>query len=160
MQPLALPLVWVTSGVSDTSQQNMVAVLLLLVYIILAITFGFTIMVAEIAIGRKTRLSCIGAYSALDKRFGFLGWLASLVPVIITPYYCVIGGWVIKYLVEFLTGRGAEAANDAFFGSFIGVQIPGLLNTPITWFVIYVLLNAVALFCSVLKRESKKSAVL
>ncbi|MBS5164998.1 MAG: sodium-dependent transporter [Butyricicoccus pullicaecorum] len=132
----------------------------LLVYIILAITFGFTIMVAEIAIGRKTRLSCIGAYSALDKRFGFLGWLASLVPVIITPYYCVIGGWVIKYLVEFLTGRGAEAANDAFFGSFIGVQIPGLLNTPITWFVIYVLLNAVIVLFGVEKGIEKVSRVM
>ena len=61
----------------------------LLVYIILAITFGFALMVSEIAIGRKTGLSCIGAYKKLDKRFGFLGWLSALVPVIITPYYCV-----------------------------------------------------------------------
>ena len=70
----------------------------LLVYIILAITFRLhPVMIAEIAIGHKTRLSCIGAYSALDKRAGFLGWLASLrFQVIITPYYCVIGGWVIE----------------------------------------------------------------
>ena len=58
----------------------------LLVYIILAITFGFALMVTEIAIGRKTGLSCIGAYKKLDKRFGFLGWLSALVTVIITPY--------------------------------------------------------------------------
>ena len=64
----------------------------LLVYLILALTFGFSLMITEIAIGRKTRLSCIGAYKALDKRFGFLGWLAAFVPFIITPYYCVIGG--------------------------------------------------------------------
>ena len=72
----------------------------LLVYLILAVTFGFALMITEITIGRKTGLSCIGAYRTLDKRFSFLGWLASLVPVIITPYYCVIGGWVMKYLFE------------------------------------------------------------
>ena len=90
----------------------------LLIYIILAITFGFALMITEIAIGRKTRLSCIGAYRALDKRFGFLGPLASLVPIVITPYYCVIGGWVIKYLYEFITGNGLALADDSYFGSF------------------------------------------
>lgn len=66
----------------------------LLIYLILAVTFGFSLMIAEIAIGRKTGLSAIGAFKALDKRFGFLGVLASLVPIIIFPYYSVIGGWV------------------------------------------------------------------
>ena len=64
----------------------------LLVYLILVVTFGFSLMITEFAIGRKTKLSCIGAYGALDKRFSFLGWIAAFVPLIITPYYCVIGG--------------------------------------------------------------------
>lgn len=64
----------------------------LIVYFILTITFGFALMVTEIAIGRKTGLSVIGAYKKLDKRFAPLGWLAAAVPVIIFPYYCVIGG--------------------------------------------------------------------
>ena len=85
----------------------------LLVYIILAVTFGFALMVTEIAIGRKTGLSCIEAYKKLDKRFGFLGWLAAVVPVIIVPYYCVIGGWVIKYFAEFVSGNGAAVAADS-----------------------------------------------
>lgn len=76
----------------------------LLIYLILAVTFGFSLMIAEIAIGRKTGLSAIGAFKALDKRFGFLGVLASLVPIIIFPYYSVIGGWVMKYFSVFLTG--------------------------------------------------------
>ena len=69
----------------------------LLVYIILAITFGFSLMITEIAIGRKTGKSVIGAYKDVDKRFAFLGPIAAAVPFIITPYYCVIGGWVLKY---------------------------------------------------------------
>ena len=68
----------------------------LLLYLILAVTLGFTLMVSEISLGRKTRLSVIGAYEALDKRVSFLGYLASVVPFIIVPYYCVIGGWVLK----------------------------------------------------------------
>ena len=70
----------------------------LLVYLILTVTFGFTLMIAETALGRKTGLSAIGAFQALDRRFGFLGILASIVPVIIFPYSSVIGGWVTEYL--------------------------------------------------------------
>ena len=132
----------------------------LLVYIILAVTFGFTLMIAEIAIGRRTRLSCIGAYRALDKRFGFLGWLASLVPVIIAPYYCVIGGWVIKYLLDFLTGHGIQAAADTYFSDFTAMSLPGVLNSPVTWFVVYVLLNTVVVLCGVEKGIEKVSGVM
>lgn len=82
----------------------------LLCYLILAVTLGFALMVAEIAIGRKTRQSAIHAYGALDGRFRFLGPLASLVPIIIAPYYCVIGGWVMKYLFVYATGGGAALA--------------------------------------------------
>ena len=77
----------------------------LLVYLILAVTFGFTLMITEIAIGRKTGVSVLVLSKKLDKRFGFVGVLACIVPFIITPYYCVIGGWVIKYLFTFLTGK-------------------------------------------------------
>ncbi|MGN0631283.1 MAG: sodium-dependent transporter, partial [Ruminococcus sp.] len=69
----------------------------LLVYLILAVTFGFSLMVTEIAIGRKTGMSAIKAFGKLNKKGSFIGVLASLVPMIIFPYYCVIGGWVIKY---------------------------------------------------------------
>ena len=78
----------------------------LLVYIILSITFGFAMMVAEVAIGRKTKLSPIGAYRSLNKKWSFLGVLATIVPVLVLPYYSVIGGWVTKYAFGFITGQG------------------------------------------------------
>ena len=68
----------------------------LLVYLILAVTFGFTLMVTEIAIGRKTGKGVIGAFAALNKKFKWLGFVCLVVPVIIVPYYCVIGGWVVS----------------------------------------------------------------
>ena len=92
----------------------------LLVYLILVVTFGFSLLILEIAIGRKTKKSSILAYKDLHKKFGFLGYLAAVVPVIILPYYCVIGGWVMKYVGVFALGDNIEAANDTYFGNFIG----------------------------------------
>ena len=93
----------------------------LICYIILAVTFGFTLMVAEIAIGRKTGLSAIGAFQKLDKRFGFLGILAAIVPIIILPYYSVIGGWVLKYFYAFITEGAATVSGDSYFSEFIAL---------------------------------------
>lgn len=133
----------------------------LLVYIILAVTFGFALMVTEIAIGRKTGLSCIGAYGKLNKRFGFLGWLSALVPVIITPYYCVIGGWVVKYFFEFVSGHGKDIAADSanFFSNFIGMQ-GGIADNPTLWFLIFVLLTAAVVIFGVEKGIEKVSKVM
>ena len=83
--------------------------LFLLMYLVLALTFGYTLLASELAIGRKTRKGALQAYGKLHKRFGFLGVIASLVPLIILPYYCAIGGWVLKYFLVFLTGHGVDA---------------------------------------------------
>lgn len=116
----------------------------LLVYLILAVTFGFTLMLAEIAIGRKTGLSAIGAFKKLDKRFSFLGVLCAFIPILIFPYYSVIGGWVIKYFSVFVSGGMTAAADDNYFSSFIGST-----GEPIGWFALFILLTAVIVFLGV-----------
>lgn len=110
----------------------------LFIYLILAVTFGFTLMTAEIAIGRKTGLSAISAFTTLDKRFKFLGILASAVPIIIFPYYSVIGGWVVKYFFVFVTGSGHVAAGDSYFTDFISGTFE-----PIGWFFLFIAVTAV-----------------
>ena len=127
----------------------------LLVYIILVMTFGFSLMVTEISLGRKTGKSVIGAYKAADKRFGFLGPVAALVPFIITPYYCVIGGWVLKYLVVFVTGQSASATSDDYFGGFISQA-----GQPTVFFLIYAILTAVVVILGVEKGIEKVSEIL
>ena len=102
----------------------------LLVYLILAVTFGFSLMIAEIAIGRKTGLSAIGAFKALDKRFGAVGYLAAIIPIIIFPYYSVIGGWVIKYLVTFCSGGGMAGTAEPLIYFFIFIAFTAL----VVWF--------------------------
>lgn len=127
----------------------------LLVYIILAVTFGFALMMAEIAIGRKTGKSPIAAYGALNKKWGFLGTITSIVPMIILPYYCVIGGWVVKYMAVFTTGQGKAAATDDFFAHFISK--PG---EPIVWLLVYIALTAIIVMLGVDKGIEKFSKVL
>ena len=86
--------------------------LFLLCYLILALTFGFTLLITEISIGRKTGMSPLTAYGAIHPKFGWVGILACLIPVLILPYYCAIGGWVLKYLAAYLTGNGAAAVGQ------------------------------------------------
>ena len=88
-------------------------------YIILAWTFGFALLTTEIAIGRKTKQSPLTAYAAIHPKWGKLGVLACLVPTIILPYYCVIGGWVTKYALISIQGGIHDAASDTFFTGFI-----------------------------------------
>lgn len=99
----------------------------LLIYIILAFTFGYTMIMAETALGRMTKKSPVGAFSAFGKGPGlsFGGWINAIIPILIVPYYSVIGGWVIKYLVEYLRGGGSALAQDGYFSGFIsnGVSV-------------------------------------
>lgn len=127
----------------------------ILVYIILALTFGFALLTTEIAIGRKTGSSHILAYGKLDKRFGFLGYVAAIVPVIILPYYSVIGGWIIKYVTIFVTGTQAEVANNSYFGSFIGDTF-----SPLFFFMIFLGLTMLIVIGGVEKSIEKISKIL
>ena len=78
----------------------------LLFYILFVITFGFSLMIAELAIGRKTAHSPVGAFRTLDRRFTIAGMLAIAVCALVLPYYTVVGGWVMKYIATYLSGQG------------------------------------------------------
>ena len=127
----------------------------ILVYIILALTFGFTLMTTEIAIGRKTKLSPTRAYAKVHKKFGFIGPIAFIIPVIILPYYCVIGGWVTKYMAVFISGQNEAAAETSFFSNFISQKY-----APLIFFFIFLALTALIVVCGVEKGIENVSRVL
>lgn len=127
----------------------------LLVYLILAVTFGFALMTAEIAIGRKTGLSAIGAFQKLNAKYTFLGYLASAIPMIILPYYSVIGGWVMKYLAAFGTGQMDAAAGETYFTDFIAKS-----TEPLLWFLLFIGLTAVVVLLGVEKGVEKVSKLM
>ena len=129
--------------------------LYLVMYLILALTFGFTLLTAEVAIGRKTKQSPLTAYGKLKSKWGFLGVLACLVPIIILPYYCVIGGWVVKYFLAYLTGKGTEAAADGYFTEYITGEWQ-----PVLLMVLFLVVVAFIIFLGVNKGIESFSKVL
>lgn len=130
--------------------------LFLAMYIILALTFGFTLLTTEVAIGRKTKQSPLTAYGKLNKKWGFLGFFACIIPMIILPYYCAIGGWVLKYFITFLSESGAAAAaTDGFFTGFITSQVE-----PIVLMLIYITVTAGVILLGVNKGIESFSKVL
>ena len=129
--------------------------LFLLCYLVLALTFGFALLTTEIAIGRKTGQSPLTAYGALHRRFRWLGGIASAVPSIILPYYCVIGGWVLKYLAVFLTGGGEAAMADGYFTAFITAQW-----SPLIWFALFMAATAAVVYMGVESGIERLSKIL
>ena len=115
----------------------------LLIYIILALTFGYTMIMAETSLGRMTRKSPVGAFQSFGKSklLSAGGWINAIIPILIVPYYSVIGGWVIKYLAEYVIGQGQLLAADEYFGSFISnglsTEICFLIFTFFTLGIIY-----------------------
>ena len=115
--------------------------LFIIIYLVLVLTFGFTLLTSDIAIGRRTKKSAIGAYAEMHPKWKFLGVLTFLVPVIIMTYYAVIGGWITKYAVVYLTGQSAATAEDGFFMGFItspvSATVFALLFMGVTALIVY-----------------------
>ena len=108
--------------------------LFLVIYLILAVTFGFALLTTEVAIGRKTKQSPLTAYKKMHEKWGWIGKFACIIPMMILPYYCVIGGWVLKYAIAFITGQGFEAAGDSYFTGFITSQWSPIVLTVVFLF--------------------------
>ncbi|MBO5609590.1 MAG: sodium-dependent transporter [Eubacterium sp.] len=129
--------------------------LFLAIYLMLALTFGFAMLTSETAIGRKTKQSPLTAYGKVHKKWGWLGFLASIVPFIIMPYYCVIGGWVLKYFIAFVSGQGKAAASDEYFGTFITDK-----TQPNVMLIVFILVCAVIIFMGVDKGIERFSKII
>jgi len=127
------------------------------VYLILVLTFGYSMLVMEIGIGRKTKKSSISAFKQLDKKFSVFGYLAMIVPMIILPYYCVIGGWVLKYMLVFLSGKAtvSAAAADDYFGGFISATW-----SPLIMFLIFFAITIVIVLAGVEKGVERVSKLM
>ncbi|MBQ9375499.1 MAG: sodium-dependent transporter [Ruminococcus sp.] len=127
----------------------------LLIYLILAVTFGFALMITEVAIGRKTGKSCILAYTKINSKFSFLGYIAALVPMIIFPYYCVIGGWVVKFVGVYTANQGHAATKEGYFGNFISST-----NGPLLCLAIFLIITSVVVILGVEKGVERVSKFL
>ena len=131
----------------------------LLIYFLLLFTFGYALVMAETSLGRKTRLSAVGAYrSFAGSSHSFLkigGWLNAIVPMMILPYYCLIGGWIVKYMFEYILGGSAGAAADGFFVGFITSNFE-----PVVWHLVFLGCTALIILKGVEKGVERASVVM
>ena len=118
----------------------------LLVYILLALTFGYTMIIAETVIGRASGKSPVSAFRtyASSRFMNFGGWMNAIIPILIVPYYSVIGGWVTRYLYAYLTQPLDQIASDSFFSAFI-------TDGPSSefWFAVFALFVLLVIFMGV-----------
>ncbi|MCR4891686.1 MAG: sodium-dependent transporter [Lachnospiraceae bacterium] len=127
----------------------------LLVYIILAVTFGYTMIMSESAIGRMTKKSPVGAFRRFGNSIGIKtgGWINAIIPLLIVPYYSVIGGWVVKYLFAYITEGAQVVTGESYFTDY-------LANAPqqVIWFVVFIIFDLVIIYFGVqngIERVSK-----
>lgn len=126
--------------------------LFIIIYLALVLTFGFTLLTTDIAIGRRTKQNALNAFGTIHKKWKFLGYLTFLVPTLIMTYYSVIGGWVTKYMVIYLISDGRAAAQDGYFTSFITSKV-----SPIVFMLIFLAITAIVVYRGVEKGIEKFS---
>ena len=128
--------------------------LFLIVYLALVLTFGFTLLVTDVAIGRRTRENALHAFGSIHKKWNFLGFITFLVPAFIMTYYSVIGGWILKYMVTYVTGAGHKAAQDGYFTGFITSKA-----APIFFMLVFLSLTAFIVYRGVEKGIERFSRI-
>lgn len=129
----------------------------LLTYLVLMLTFGYTLIVSETALGRMTKRSPVGAFATFGKTmpFRFGGWINAVIPMLIVPYYSVIGGWVIKYLFEYLRGSTEVLAGDEYFTGFISNGWEAEF-----WFLLFSVIVVIVLFAGVKQGVERVSKIM
>lgn len=129
--------------------------LFLLVYIVLAFTFGFVLLTTDIGIGRRTKKSALQAYGKINEKWKFVGVLTFIIPALILTYYAVIGGWITKYIVTFVSGNASDAAKDDYFGAFITSKA-----APIVFMLIFLAMTSIIVYMGVEKGIEKFSKII
>ncbi len=129
----------------------------LLTYLILMLTFGYTLIISETVLGRMTRKSPVGAFGTFGKSlpYKFGGWINAVIPMLIVPYYCAIGGWVTRYLFEYLKGNASLLAEDTNFTDFIsdGVSVE-------IWFLVFTFMVVLVIIAGVTAGVERVSKIM
>lgn len=129
-----------------------------LVYFILLIIIGFTLMLGELSIGRATQLSPIGAYRKLKAKYAWIGALGVVAGFLILSFYSVIGGWVIRYLVKAISGDFNVADGSVLGGLFVNFITNPL--EPLVYHGIFMVLTLLIVIGGVSKGIERYSKIL
>ncbi len=108
----------------------------IVIYLLIIAAVGFSVMLAELTLGRHSQKNIAAAFRDIDKRFTFIGKLGVFTAFIIASYYCVVGGWVMKYIFEYITGAAFSGGYENYFINLIGSGF-----APIVWQLIFLVLS-------------------
>lgn len=128
------------------------------IYIIMVCLVGVIAMIGEFVIGKRSGVNVIDTFGGISKWAKWLGYLGVIVPFLILCYYQVIGGWSIKYMVDYIGGIGvASGANHVgdMFGTF--TQSVGM---PVLYLFIFAFVVAIIVLFGVNKGIEKASKIL
>ena len=117
----------------------------LVIYVLLAIFVGFSIMMSELAMGRKTGKGTIGAYHALSARFKWVGWLAVFSPFVILSFYTVLGGYCIEYMSLNLSNLAFAGAEIKTGSDLFGAMLTNPFGCVIFTFLVIIIIRSVTL---------------
>ncbi len=109
----------------------------LLIYLLMFATVGVVMMLTELSFGRKTGKGVIYAWKTLSNKYTFIGFLGWLSPLLILGFYCMLGGYCLKYSIAnlgdiFGAGWGVHGTDSAqFFTAFYSSQSQSVIFTII-----------------------------
>lgn len=112
-----------------------------IVYIILCIVLGHPVVEMESAIGRYAKTNAIDAYGVVNKKWRFAGFVNVACTFLIDMYYIIVGGYVLKYAIAYLTGSTFGADKEAYYMDFISQPIQPLIYAGILMIIIVILLS-------------------
>ena len=75
----------------------------ILIYLAIVIVIGLPVMLSELSLGRAAQSNAVGTFRKLGRGFGWVGYIGVFVAAVIACYYSHVGGWVLRYVVSYVT---------------------------------------------------------
>lgn len=127
----------------------------LLVYVIIIMLMAHPMVEMETAIGRHGKSDTVTVFEKINKKWGFVGWIANLCTLMINMYYVVVGGWVLKYAVQFIISGDFGDDATVFYNDFISSDIE-----PLIWTIILMGFVSILLMFGITKFVEKVTKVI
>ncbi|KHF38492.1 sodium-dependent transporter [Halalkalibacter okhensis] len=102
----------------------------LLLFLVFTLVLGMPLLLGEFMIGRKSQSDPTQAYGKLasNKKWNFIGKIGVFTSFILLSFYSVVGGWILLYIVQILSG-GLSGLTQDQYGELFGEMISNPYST-------------------------------
>lgn len=127
----------------------------LVVYILIVAVMAHPMVEMETAIGRHSASDTVTCFERINKKWGFVGWLANICTLLINMYYVVVGGWVLKYAFQYIISGDFGSDKQAYFTDFTTSTVE-----PIIWAMILLVFVSVLLLFGITNLVEKVTKII